>query len=103
MMFGTSSSFGEDISPLKQMEQGVPASEVACREGLVLMVRESGEAACLTAPSYLRSIDRGWGVGDLDLLQEHPEQLDSVIAAVMQNRELRQQIIDRISENPEIL
>jgi hypothetical protein len=103
LMFGTSSSFGEDISPLKQMEQGVPASEVACREGLVLMVRESGEAACLTAPSYLRSIDRGWGVGDLDLLQEHPEQLDSVIAAVMQNRELRQQIIDRISENPEIL
>ena len=103
LMFGMTSSFGESMSPLKQMEQGVPASEVACKEGLVLMVRESGEAACLTPPSYLRSIDRGWGVGDLDLLQEHPGQLDSIIATIMQNRELRQQIIDRISENPEVL
>jgi hypothetical protein len=103
LMFGTASSFGESMSPLKQMEVGVPASEVACKEGLVLMVRESGEAACLTPPSYLRSIDRGWGVGDLDLLQEHPQQLDSIIATIMQNRELRQQIIDRISENPEVM
>ena len=102
-MFSFSNSFGETASPLAQTKQGVPANEVACKEGLVLMVRESGEPACLTAPSYLRSIDRGWGVGDLDLLQTNPEQLDSIIEAIMHNRELRQQVIDRISENPEVL
>lgn len=102
-MFSFSNSFGETDSPLVQTKQGVPANEVACNEGLVLMVRESGTPACLTAPSYLRSIDRGWGVGDLDLLQNNPEQLDSIIEAIMHNRELRQQVIDRISENPEVL
>jgi hypothetical protein len=104
LIFGTTNSFGENtMSPLKQFEQGIHANEIACKEGLVLMIRESGTPACLTPPSYLRSIDRGWGVGDLDLLQEHPEQLDSVIESIMQNRQLRQQIIVKISENPEVL
>ena len=83
------------------MKQGVPANEVACKENFVLMVRESGSAACLTPASFLRSIDRGWGVADLDLLEEHPEQLDAIIATIMQNRQLREQVIERISANPD--
>ncbi len=102
-MFGTVSSFAETQSPLAQFKEGVPASEIACKTGFVLMVRESGSPACLTSPSYLRSVDRGWGVADLDLLQKNPEQLDSIIASIMQNRELREQVIERISANPEAL
>ena len=90
-------------SPLAQMHSGIAASEVACKESLVLMVRESGSAACLTPASYLRSVDRGWGVADLDLMEKHPEQLDAIIATIMQNRELREQVIERISANPEAL
>ena len=91
------------MSPLQQLKAGVQANEIVCKEGQVLMVRESGTPVCLTPPSYLRSIDRGWGVGDLDLLQAHPKQLDSIIETIMQNRQLRQQVIDKISENPEVL
>jgi len=90
-------------SPLAQMHSGIAASEVACKENFVLMVRESGSAACLTPASYLRSVDRGWGVADLDLMEKHPEQLDAIIATIMQNRELREQVIERISANPEAL
>lgn len=103
LIFGTASSFGETSSPLAQTKQGVPAHEVVCKENFVLMVRESGSAACLTPASYLRSVDRGWGVADLDLMEKHPEQLDSIIAAIMQNRELREQVIERVSANPEAL
>ena len=102
-MFGSTSSFAETLSPLEQTKQGVPPSEVACRESLVLMVRESGSATCLTPASYLRSVDRGWGVVDLDLMEKHPDQLDAIIATIMQNRELREQVIERISANPEAL
>jgi len=103
LIFGTASSFGETSSPLAQTKQGVPAHEVVCKENFVLMVRESGSAACLTPASYLRSVDRGWGVADLNLMEKHPEQLDSIIAAIMQNRELREQVIERVSANPEAL
>jgi len=103
LMFGATNSYAEALSPLEQTKQGVPASEVACRENFVLMVRESGSAACLTPASYLRSVDRGWGVADLELMEKHPEQLDAIIAHIMQNRELREQIIEKISANPEAI
>ena len=90
-------------SPRAQTHSGIIPTEVACNENFVLMVRESGNAACLTPTSYLRSIDRGWGVGDLDLMEKHPEQLDAIIAHIMQNRQLRDQVIERISSNPEAL
>jgi len=90
-------------SPRAQMNSGIAPTEVACRENFVLMVRESGSPACLTPASYLRSVDRGWGVADLDLMEKHPEQLDAIIATIMQNRQLREQVIERISANPEAL
>ena len=90
-------------SPRAQMHSGIVPTDVACKENFVLMVRESGSAACLTPASYLRSIDRGWGLADLDLMEKHPEQLDAIIAAIMQNRELREQVIERVSANPEAL
>ncbi len=85
------------------MHSGIAPTEVACNENFVLMVRESGSAACLTPASYLRSVDRGWGVADLELMEKHPEQLDAIIATIMQNRQLREQVIERISANPEAL
>ncbi len=90
-------------SPRAQMHSGITPTEVACNENFILMVRDSGNPACLTPASYLRSIDRGWGVADLDLMEKHPEQLDAIIAAIMQNRQLRDQVIERISANPEAL
>lgn len=103
LLYSFSISYGETLSPLEQTRQGVPANEVACKQGLVLMIRESGNPACLTAPSYLRSIDRGWGVGDIDLLQKHPEQVDAIVSAIMNNRQLREQVIEKISENPDLI
>ena len=96
-------SYSETLSPLQQSKQGIPAEETICREGFVLMVRESGDPACMTPPGFLRSIDRGWGQADLDLMQKNPDQVDSVISAIMHNRDLRNMVIERIAENPEVL
>jgi len=102
-MFGATSSFGETLSPLEQTKQGTPASEVTCKESFVLMVRESGKAACLTPISFIRSVDRGWGIADLDLMEKHPKQLEAIVATILANDQLRKMVIDRIMENPEAI
>ena len=86
---------------MEQTKQGTPASEVTCNESFVLMVRESGKAACLTPISFIRSVDRGWGIADLELMEKHPKQLDAIIATILENDQLRKMVIDRIIENPE--
>ena len=53
--------FAEDIdSPRKQMANGVSAEDVICKGGLTLMIRISGDAACVTSSSAEKLQVKGW-------------------------------------------
>jgi hypothetical protein len=56
-------SFSEQIdSPIKQMANGVPAEEVVCKSGLALMIRPSGDAACVKENSVKKLENRDWNL-----------------------------------------
>jgi hypothetical protein len=49
-------------SPKKQMDEGVEAGAVVCKEGLDLIIKAStGSAACVKSSSVEILIARGWG------------------------------------------
>jgi len=49
-------------SPKKQMDEGVEAGAVVCKEGLELIIKAStGSAACVKSSSVEILIARGWG------------------------------------------
>jgi len=51
------------ISPLHQMNAGIDAAEIECREGFSLLMKESnGRAMCLKADTALKLIERGIAV-----------------------------------------
>ncbi len=51
------------ISPLHQMNAGIDAAEIECREGFSLLMKESnGAAMCLKADTALKMIERGIAV-----------------------------------------
>ena len=50
----------EVISPLQQIKDGIPSKEVVCKHGLALMIRTSGDAACIKEDSVSKLQDRGW-------------------------------------------
>jgi len=51
------------ISPRHQMNAGIDAAEIECREGFSLVLKESnGKAMCLKADTALKMIDRGIAV-----------------------------------------
>ena len=41
-------SYQDYASPLKQLKNGVPADEIECREGHILVIRTNGNPACVT-------------------------------------------------------
>ncbi len=50
------------MSPRAQMAQGIPASEVTCKEGLDLILKSrDGSAACVKHSTALKLIASGWG------------------------------------------
>jgi len=56
-------SFAENIdSPRKQMESGITAGDVVCNSGFTLMIRISGDAACVTPTTAEKLTNAGWGI-----------------------------------------
>lgn len=50
------------MSPRAQMENGIPASEVTCKQGLDLILKSrDGSAACVKPSTALKLIASGWG------------------------------------------
>ncbi len=55
-------SYAESIdSPRKQMENGITAEDVVCKSGFTLMIRISGDAACVTPTTAEKLTNAGWG------------------------------------------
>ena len=56
-------SFGEMIdSTKKQMANGVAVKDIVCKSGFTLMIRISGNAACVMPTTAEQLENRGWGV-----------------------------------------
>ena len=54
------SKTGKIDSPRKQMADGVVAQEVICKSGFTLMIRSSGDVACVTPTTAEKLTERGW-------------------------------------------
>jgi len=50
------------LSPIKQIAQGISPEEVICNEGLELIMKNNGSAACVRADTAVKLEKRGWGV-----------------------------------------
>ncbi len=64
--WGTLSMTKQIPSPLKQTNSGIQAHKVQCEQGLALIERHDGSAACVTVTTKYVLIERGW-VKEIDL------------------------------------
>ncbi|MDH3676940.1 MAG: DUF1254 domain-containing protein, partial [Nitrosopumilus sp.] len=69
-------SFAEIDSPRKQMQDGIAAEEVVCKSGLALMIRSSGDAACVTPPTAEKLSNAGWGIIEKEATMMEEAELD---------------------------
>ncbi len=70
-----SSTYAEHdlMSPKKQMNDGVSAEDVICKGGFTLMIRMSGDAACVTPSTASKLSSAGWGeiIKEFEMQAEH--------------------------------
>ncbi len=75
-------SFAENIdSPRKQMTNGITAEDVVCKSGFTLMIRISGDAACVTPTTAEKLTNAGWGTIEKEFSS------DSEIAEIVSTNE----------------
>ncbi len=47
-------------SPLKQLDLGIPYSEIQCRDALILVTKQDGSPACIKPETIPRLMERNW-------------------------------------------
>lgn len=50
----------KEMYPLKQIQNGIPFTEIQCKEGLILIQKYDGSPACVTEQTKQKLIERGW-------------------------------------------
>ena len=62
-------------SPLKQLKSGIPVQDVKCREGFVLVIKESNDQpSCIRPASEQRLLAHGWIVPKLETMQTNHDE-----------------------------
>ncbi len=71
-------SFADPLkSPRQQMNDGAVAEDVICKGGFTLMIRMSGDAACVTPSTASKLSSAGWGeiIKEFEILSEPEEEV----------------------------
>jgi len=78
-------SFADSLkSPRQQMNDGTMAEDVTCKGGFTLMIRMSGDAACVTPSTASKLSSADWG----EIIKEFEMQSEPEEEEVMLNEEI---------------
>jgi len=95
-------------------------SPITCKEGYVILTKQDGTSACVSPSTYLRLIDRSWGMWDRTMMMKQP-MMNNVMNQMIQNpelmqqwhgtmirhqqqmQEIRNQWIEKLKENPQLM
>jgi len=90
------------MSPRQQWMMTNNIEDITCREGMTLMIKDSNATpVCLSPNSYLRLADRGWGNFDMNMMVNHPQQMQGVMNSMMNNPQTGKLWYDIVSNNPQ--
>jgi hypothetical protein len=97
-------SFAQSMmSPRAQMQMNPDISQLSCRDGYVLLTKSNGMPSCVSTSSYLRLVDRGWGMWNSSIMMNRPQMMNNLMGQMMQDPQLMQQWHDVMIQNPQQL
>ena len=87
------------MSPRAQWSINSDISQVTCKEGFVLLTKTNGMPSCVSPTSYLRLVDRGWGMWNGTMMMNRPLMMNTLMGGMMQDPQLMQQWHDMLGKN----
>ena len=67
------------IPPRKQWKEISDIDQLTCNESLLLLQKNNGAPACVSPSSYLRLIDRGYGMFNSEIMMDRPMMMNNLI------------------------
>jgi len=87
------------MSPRAQWDINPDISQITCKEGFVLLTNVNGMPHCVSPTSYVRLVDRGWGIWNGTIMMDRPQMMNNLMGAMLQDPQLMQQWHDTLLQS----
>ncbi|WP_246275350.1 hypothetical protein [Nitrosopumilus oxyclinae] len=81
-------SFAQQMSVHQQWKKFTDVDMLTCKSGNLLIQKSNGNPACVMPSTYLKLIDRGYGVYDQSLMNKNPEMMNNLMNSMASNEKL---------------
>jgi len=78
------------IPPRQQWKTISEIDELTCKEGLVLLQKNNGAPACVSPHTYLKLVDRGYGMFDSSIMMNRPAMINDLMQNMASTESLMQ-------------
>ena len=93
----------KDLSPLQQWKKFADPDVLNCNGEYLLLQKDNGFPACVSASTYFKLIERGYDKFDYTLLDNHPEMISQIIHKILNEQKLTHHWHEMMIKNPTIL
>lgn len=90
------------MTPHQQWKKFTDLDMLTCKSGHLLLQKSDGNPTCVIPSTYLKLIDRGYGIHNQSMMDKHPEMMINLMNSMASNEKLMYHWHEMMQKNPTI-
>ena len=96
-------SFAQEMTPLQQWKKFADPDMLTCKSGYLLLQKSNGNPACLTPQTYLKLVERGYGIHNQSLVSKNHEMMNILMNTIKSDETLMYHWHEMMKKNPSVM
>ena len=96
-------SLAQQMTPHQQWKKFTDIDMMTCKSGHLLIQKNNGNPACVTPSTYLKLVDRGYGLHNQSIMDKNPEMMNDLMNSMASNEKLMSHWHEMIQNDPNMM
>ena len=96
-------SFAQQMTPHQQWKKFADIDMLTCKSGHLLLQKNNGNPTCVMPSTYLKLIDRGYGIHNQSIMDKHPEMMTNLMNGMASNEKIMHHWHQMMQKNPSLM
>lgn len=96
-------SFAQQMTPHQQWKKFTDVDMLSCKSGHLLLQKTNGNPACVMPSTYLKLVDRGYGLHDQSVMDKNPEMMTRLMNSMASNEKIMHHWHEMMQKNPDVM
>ena len=96
-------SFAQEMTPLQQWKKFADPDMLTCKSGYLLLQKSNGNPACVMPTTYLKLVERGYGIHNQSLVSKNHEMMNILMNTIKSDETLMYHWHEMMKKNPSVM